>query len=63
MTRRAAATEAQIRRNINAALAAGLRVAGITTKPDGTVTVETVPLIPTVDDGVMSLEARRPVVL
>jgi hypothetical protein len=35
MTKRATATQAQVRRMINAARLAGLRVAGI--KPDGTI--------------------------
>jgi hypothetical protein len=37
MTRRAAATQAQVRRNIKAARLEGLRIAGI--RPDGTLIV------------------------
>jgi hypothetical protein len=63
VTKRASATEAQIRRNIKAALAAGLRVTGIKTKPDGTVTVELVPLVPVLEGDDQPLEQRREVVL
>jgi hypothetical protein len=63
VTKRATATKAQIRRNIKAALTEGLRITGITTRPDGTVTVETAPLHPSVDHGLQPLEEGRVVVL
>ncbi len=61
MTKRATTTQAQVSRLIKAAQAAGLRVIGITSKPDGTVTVETVPLATSLDHE--SLERGEQVVL
>ncbi len=53
MTKRATATEAQVRRTAKGLLAAGLRVTGVTHKPDGSVTVETAPLAaPPDQDGI-----------
>jgi hypothetical protein len=46
---------------IKAALSAGLRVTKIIRKPDGTITVETAPLVPSLDQD--SLEAVDDVVL
>jgi hypothetical protein len=46
MSNRAAVTRAQLVRIIKAAREAGLRVTGIESKPDGTVAVATVPLVP-----------------
>lgn len=43
MTKRAAVTKADIDRMVRSAIEAGLTVTGISTMPDGTVTVATVP--------------------
>jgi hypothetical protein len=40
MTRAVAFTQAQVRRAVKAAESAGLRVRGITVKPDGSITIE-----------------------
>jgi hypothetical protein len=51
LTKRATATQAQVRRNIKAARLEGLRIAGI--RPDGTVIVRDgdIPLSPILDCG------------
>ena len=49
MTKRATATQAQVRRIVRAAIEAGLHVTRIISQPDGTVTVETAPLVPSDD--------------
>jgi hypothetical protein len=51
LTKRAAATQAQVRRNIKAARLEGLRIAGI--RPDGTLIVGDgdIPLSPVLDCG------------
>lgn len=41
MTRAVAFTQAQVRRAVKAAESAGLRVVGVTVRPDGTIRVET----------------------
>lgn len=54
MTKAVTFTQAQVRRAVKAVESAGLRVCGVTVKPDGSISVETG------DDPSISMDSRKP---